>query len=94
MERAVAEALALSAPDASRRGRNAAPLRRPFDLTEREAEVLNLLVSGASDAEIARQLVISVRTANRHVANILSKTGAPNRTAAAALALGRPIEFN
>ncbi len=94
VERAVAEALALSAPDASRRGRNAAPLRRPFDLTEREAEVLNLLVSGASDAEIARQLVISVRTANRHVANILSKTGAPNRTAAAALALGRSIEFN
>ena len=94
VERAVAEALALSAPDASRRGRNAAPSRRPFDLTEREAEVLNLLVSGASDAEIARQLVISVRTANRHVANILSKTGAPNRTTAAALALGRSIEFN
>jgi non-specific serine/threonine protein kinase len=94
VERAVAEALALSAPDASRRGRNAAPLRRPFDLTEREAEVLDLLVSGASDAEIARQLVISVRTANRHVANILSKTGAPNRTAAAALALGRAIEVN
>jgi predicted ATPase/DNA-binding CsgD family transcriptional regulator len=94
VERAVAEALALSAPDASRRGRNAFPLRRPFDLTEREAEVLNLLVIGASDAEIARQLVISVRTANRHVANILSKTGAPNRTAAAALALGKAIEFN
>ena len=56
--------------------------------------MLNLLVSGASDAEIARQLVISVRTANRHVANILSKTGAPNRTAAAALALGQAIEFN
>ena len=55
--------------------------------------MLGLLVRGASDAEIARQLVISVRTANRHVSNILSKTGAPNRTAAAALALGKAIDF-
>ena len=64
-------------------------MRRPFDLTGREEEVHGLLVRGASDAEIARQLVISVRTANRHVANILSKTSAPNRTAATAMALGQ-----
>jgi DNA-binding CsgD family transcriptional regulator len=83
--------LALTAPDASGRGRGARPLRRPFDLTAREAEVLGHLVQGASDAEIARRLVISVRTANRHVANILGKTGAPNRTAAAALAFGHDL---
>jgi predicted ATPase/DNA-binding NarL/FixJ family response regulator len=95
VERTVAEALALTAPDASGRGRDARPPGpRPFDLTERESEVLGLLVRGASDAEIARQLVISVRTANRHVSNILSKTGAPNRTAAAAIALGQDIQMN
>jgi DNA-binding NarL/FixJ family response regulator len=88
VERALAEALALTAGDAAGQGRGGPPLPRPFDLTEREAEVLGLLVRGASDAEIARRLVISVRTANRHAANILGKTGAPNRTAAAALALG------
>jgi DNA-binding CsgD family transcriptional regulator len=92
VEGAIAEALALTAPDASGRGRDARPLPRPFDLTEREAEVLGLLVRGASDAEIARRLIISVRTANRHVSNILSKTGAPNRTAAAAIALGRDLD--
>ena len=95
VERTVAEALALSAPDAAGRDRDVRPVGpRPFDLTEREAEVLGLLVRGASDAEIARQLVISVRTANRHVSNILSKTGAPNRTAAAAIALGQDIQLN
>jgi DNA-binding CsgD family transcriptional regulator len=83
-----ARLVTLTGPDASGRGRSGRPVRRPFDLTEREAEVLGLLVRGASDAEIARRLIISVRTANRHVANILGKTGAPNRTAAAALALG------
>jgi DNA-binding NarL/FixJ family response regulator len=48
--------------------------------------VLRLLAEGAGDAEIARRLVISVRTANSHVSSILGKTGAPNRAAAAVLA--------
>ena len=73
-------------------GRRLRAFRARYGLTQ--AEVIRLLAAGASDAEIARRLVISVRTANRHVANILSKTGAPNRTAAAALVLGRSIEFN
>ncbi|MDQ3703587.1 MAG: LuxR C-terminal-related transcriptional regulator, partial [Chloroflexota bacterium] len=64
----------------------APPAHLPFDLTPREAEVIRLLAQAASDAEIARQLIVSVRTVNRHVANILGKTEAPNRTAAAALA--------
>jgi non-specific serine/threonine protein kinase len=90
---AIAEALALALvagdePAAAVAG--AAPATAgalPFDLTPREAEVLQLLAEGASDAEIAERLIISVRTVNRHVANILGKTGAPNRTAAASLAL-------
>ena len=48
--------------------------------------MLRLLAEGASDAEVARQLVISVRTANAHVARILGKTDSPNRAAAAVLA--------
>lgn len=61
----------------------AGPLHR---LTPREREVLALLASGATDQQIAEQLVISRRTASIHVGNILAKLGVPNRGAAAALA--------
>jgi LuxR family maltose regulon positive regulatory protein len=55
-------------------------------LTPREQEVLQLLAEGASNQEIARQLVVSLATAKKHVANILSKLGAENRTQAIAYA--------
>jgi non-specific serine/threonine protein kinase len=61
--------------------------RNPAGLTRREAEVLRLLAHGATDAAIARQLSISVKTVNAHVASILGKTGSPNRAAAAAFAV-------
>jgi DNA-binding NarL/FixJ family response regulator len=83
---AVTEALALAGGAQPPPPASPETERLPFDLTPREAEVLHLLAEGASDAEIADRLIVSVRTVNRHVANILSKTGAPNRTAAAALA--------
>jgi predicted ATPase/DNA-binding CsgD family transcriptional regulator len=87
----VAEALALAGdrmPAVNVPADRSPPAERlPFDLTPREAEVLQLVAEGASDAEIAERLIVSVRTVNRHVANILGKTGASNRTAAAALAL-------
>jgi NarL family two-component system response regulator LiaR len=57
------------------------------DLTEREREVLALLVEGLSNAEIAHRLVISHHTARFHVSAILSKLGATNRAEAAALAV-------
>jgi NarL family two-component system response regulator LiaR len=57
------------------------------DLTEREREVLALLVEGLSNAEIARRLTISHHTARFHVSAILSKLGATNRAEAAALAV-------
>ena len=45
--------------------------------------MLRLLARGATDRAIAEELSISVNTVNTHVASILAKTGAPNRTAAA-----------
>ncbi len=53
--------------------------RRPDGLTPREAEVLDLLVSGLSDAQIAGRLVISRRTAEHHVASVLTKLGKTSR---------------
>lgn len=56
------------------------------DLTDREREVLALLVKGLNNAEIAERLVVSRSTASFHVGNILSKLGAANRAEAVALA--------
>ena len=61
-------------------------------LTEREAEVLALLAEGCTNAEIAERLVISRRTAEHHVANILSKLDLRSRAEAVAYALQRGDE--
>jgi NarL family two-component system response regulator LiaR len=58
-----------------------------YDLTSREHEVLNLMVDGLNNREIAERLVISRSTARAHVSNILSKLGVSNRAEAIALAL-------
>jgi pimeloyl-ACP methyl ester carboxylesterase/DNA-binding CsgD family transcriptional regulator len=55
-------------------------------LTRREAEVLQLVAEGLSDAEIADRLVVSPHTVHRHVANIRMKLGQSSRAAAAAYA--------
>jgi DNA-binding CsgD family transcriptional regulator len=55
-------------------------------LTAREDEVLSLLARGYTNAEIAAELAISVKTASVHVTNILRKLGAARRTDAAAIA--------
>jgi len=64
-----------------------APAVRPelAELTRREMEVLGLVARGMTNQQIADELVISLHTAIRHVANILEKTGAANRTEAARL---------
>ena len=52
-------------------------------LTEREVEVLRLIVARKSNREIAEELVISVNTVFPHVSNIFGKTGTSNRAEAA-----------
>ena len=56
-------------------------------LTEREAEILNLVAQGFSNQEIADQLVLSERTVRTHVTNILGKLHLANRTQAALYAI-------
>jgi len=60
-----------------------APEARVGGLSAREAEVLRLVAGGLSNADIARELVLSVRTVERHVANVYLKIGASGRTARA-----------
>ncbi len=55
-------------------------------LTRRELEVLRLIAAGHSNRVIATHLVISERTVERHVSNILAKLGASSRTGATAYA--------
>ncbi len=55
-------------------------------LSERELEVLHLIAAGASNEEIAEQLVIAIGTVKRHVSNILGKLTVSNRTQAVARA--------
>lgn len=61
------------------------------DLTNRECEVLALMVEGLSNLTIAERLVVSESTAKFHVSNILSKLEAGSRTEAVALALQHHI---
>jgi DNA-binding NarL/FixJ family response regulator len=56
-------------------------------LTAREVEVLRHLAGGRTNSEIAEELFVSVRTVERHVANIYAKTGARGRANATAYAL-------
>jgi DNA-binding CsgD family transcriptional regulator len=52
-------------------------------LSPRETEVLRLVARGLSNEDIAHRLVLSVRTVERHVANVYGKIGASGRTARA-----------
>ncbi len=56
-------------------------------LSQREQEVLRLLVTGAANKEIAMQLNITERTVKAHVTGILNKLGVNSRTEAAAVAI-------
>lgn len=58
-------------------------------LTQREAEIAELVAAGRSNAEIATTLVLSVFTVKNHVSSILMKLGVQSRTEAAAFILTR-----
>ncbi len=60
-------------------------------LSERELEVLKLMARGYRNKEIARELVITEKTAKAHVSNILSKLSVSDRTEAVTIALKRRI---
>ncbi|GGK22355.1 hypothetical protein GCM10008955_14840 [Deinococcus malanensis] len=64
------------------RGPRAATRANPAHLTTRELEVLHLLQQGLQNAEIARKLHLSTKTAGHHVSSILSKLGVRSRTEA------------
>jgi two-component system, NarL family, response regulator LiaR len=64
------------------------PTKQPlFDLTEREREVLNLVVQGHSNQQIAETLVISLATVKAHISSILSKLQVSSRAEAITFAI-------
>ncbi len=58
-----------------------------INLTDRETQVLQLIVDGLSNAEIAEKICVSIHTAKAHVCNILQKLSVEDRTQAAIKAL-------
>jgi len=60
-------------------------------LSNREIDILNLMVQGISNGEIASALGLSIQTVKNHVTSILSKMKAKNRTQAVLLAIKRNL---
>ncbi len=63
----------------------------PCGLTERELEVLNLVVQGQSNQQIADAMVISIATVKAHISNILSKLQVSSRAEAIAYSIKHKI---
>jgi DNA-binding NarL/FixJ family response regulator len=84
--RVVARGDSLLFPDAVRRLATARPPSgdelRSARLTDREGEVLRLMATGMSNAEIADALYLGVETVRTHVGNLLAKLGVRDRTQA------------
>ena len=67
------------------------PLAPGLDLTEREREVLALMIEGLNNTQIAGRLTVSPSTIKSHVSSVLSKLGVASRTEAVSLALRNHI---
>jgi len=63
----------------------------PAGLTPRETQVLRLVASGKTNNEVAEELVLSIRTVERHIGNIYSKIGARGRADATVFALKQGV---
>lgn len=61
--------------------------RLTLKLSDREKQVLQLIASGLSDKEIAKELNISIRTVQTYVKNVMLKFSSLNRAHAVALAI-------
>jgi DNA-binding NarL/FixJ family response regulator len=79
----VAELAALGESIEARLGRRAATAHEHAGLSRREHEVMRLVASGRTNREIATELVLSTRTVDMHVRNILTKLRVRSRTEAA-----------
>ena len=67
------------------------PAAPGLDLTEREREVITLMIEGLNNTQIAARLTVSPSTIKSHVSNILAKLGVASRTEAVTLALRNRI---
>jgi NarL family two-component system response regulator LiaR len=67
------------------------PAQPGIDMTDREREILALMVEGLSNKKIAERLTINDSTVKFHVSNILSKLGVTSRTEAVAMAVKRRL---
>ena len=67
------------------------PRRSGSDLSPRELEILGLLARGRSSRQIGQELVLSVRTVERHISNIYRKIDAHNRAQATSYALAHGL---
>jgi DNA-binding CsgD family transcriptional regulator len=84
-----AEELGMAALAAKARKMAGAPATPsgPAGLSPRETDVLRLLAAGKSSREVGAELVLTVRTVERHITNIYRKIGARNRAQATSFAL-------
>jgi DNA-binding NarL/FixJ family response regulator len=65
--------------------------RRTFGLTPRELEVVQCIVEGCSNKDIARQFSISEETVKRHLSNTFDKTGVSTRLELALFAIAHKL---
>jgi DNA-binding CsgD family transcriptional regulator len=68
------------------RGSRTTTRQNPFNLTRREAQILELIATGLRNSAIARKLFLSTRTVDHHVSSVLNKLGVATRAEAIALA--------
>lgn len=73
------------------RGPVSATRANPFGLTERQLDILGQLARGRTNAQIAAELVLSVRTVDHHVSAVLAKLGVASRSEAVAAASAQGV---